>query len=151
MTNTQRFDARDDRDAIIAIFTKMAAAMDRKDWEAYESIFTEDAVADFIDQFHRIGRPKVVQLVREVIDACGPTHHLIGNFDISIDGDKAVGSCNVRAHHCGKGDKAHLFQESLGTFTGTFRRTGEGWRMAHLQERVPIMLGTIEIFPTPSP
>jgi ketosteroid isomerase-like protein len=151
MSKNAKADEREDREAIIELFHKMAAAMDRKDWHLYESIFTEDAVADFTADYHRTGRANIVKFVREAIGACGPTHHLLGNFDVTISGNSATGSCNVRAHHRGKGDKAHLFQESLSFFSGTFRRTDDGWRIESLDEKVPIILGSVEIFPTPSP
>jgi len=39
--------------------------------------------------------------VQSHLGGCGPTQHLLGNYDIDVDGDRASSSCRLRAYHCG--------------------------------------------------
>ncbi|TAK98269.1 MAG: nuclear transport factor 2 family protein [Rhodospirillaceae bacterium] len=149
MTASQKTmpDERDDRDAIVATFNRFASAMDRKDWESYAALFTEDATVNFTEQFPRSGRSNILKFVRNALEACGATHHMLSNYSVAINGDRATASCYFRAHHRGKGAKADLFEESLGIFSATLVRMDHGWRMSHLDETITIMLGTPDIFP----
>jgi hypothetical protein len=72
-----------------------ADALDRRDWELLASAFSPDVRAHYGDELHLHGRDKVIHMIRAVLALCGPTQHLLGNFELR---DRNV-SCYVRAYH----------------------------------------------------
>jgi uncharacterized protein (TIGR02246 family) len=135
-----------ERQAIVDLVTRFGFAIDAKDWEAVGALFAEDAVMAIPVGDPFAGRTAIVAILRAALDHCGPTHHLFSNHLAEIDGDRATARCYVRIYHAGGGDMADKFEETLGTFQLELRRHDGTWRFTRFEERVQIMLGTMEIF-----
>ena len=70
-----------------------ASAIDKHQWSALESVFTEDAEANFIGLGIFEGRQAIVDLISAVLTQCSVTQHLLGNINIEVNGDRATATC----------------------------------------------------------
>jgi hypothetical protein len=91
------------------------------------------------------GRASRIASMRTNLDGCGPTQHLVSNFDIAVDGDEATCACYVRAFHMGAGARAGLTWELFGNYRDRLRRTPDGWRIFKREMDVRFELGTREV------
>lgn len=136
--------AAEDRFAIIALLTRYATAMDQRDWPLLDQVFTEDLVYDAGEWIAR-SRIEYLGLVRPYLDGCGPTQHLLGNFRIELEGDRARSAVYVRAYHFGTRELARTTYEMLGEYRDEIVRTEAGWRSHHRTLRVWGEIGTREV------
>ena len=134
----------DDHLAIVEVLHRYARACDQRQWALMEDVFTEDVVAE-VGDITTTGRKARVDGIRSNLGGCGPTQHLLGNFDIVVDGNEATCSTYVRAFHVGAGDRSDLTYEICATYHDRLRRTPEGWRIHHRRMEIPIELGTREV------
>ena len=136
-----------DRAAVADLFNLYADALDRKQWQRLEQVFTEDATGDFPVDTHCAGRREIIDFITAALATDEiVTHHMFGNFTVSFDGSTAEASVHMRAYHGGVGRRADLFEESLGAFRGQFTRTVDGWRCRYLKEEIFVMLGSADVF-----
>jgi len=92
------------------------------------------------------GRTAIVGSIRSFLGGCGPSQHLLGNYQISIDGDHAESSTKARVLHVGAGERADLTPyEAIGTYHDRHLRTADGWRIIHRHFEVDIAIGDINI------
>lgn len=148
------------RQSHIDLLNRYAHALDTRDWPALAALFTDDAIfaarrslgfgAGEADAFSIEGREKLVQTIAAIISSLSATHHMLSNYVVDIDpgGSAATASCYLRAYHAGAGERAHLFEESLGRFDLKTVRLGSGWKIRRMDETIMIMLGTPEAFGT---
>jgi len=142
----------------IDILNRYAYALDTRDWPGLAALFTDDAIfaarrllgsgSGEADAFSLTGRDKLVETIAAIISSLSATHHMMSNYivDIEPSGAVATASCHFRAYHAGAGERAHLFEESLGRFDLKTVRVGSGWRIQRMDETIMIMLGTPEAF-----
>ncbi len=137
-----------DRWAISDVFTRYADALDSKRWAQLEDVFTEDAKADWPTNVTSGSCAEIIAFVEEFLGTDEiVTHHFIGSVTaVALDADRAEANAHMRAYHGGIGPRAGLFEESLGSFSGTLVRTPAGWRFTHFKERIFVMLGGPEVF-----
>lgn len=116
---------------IQAVLNLYATALDRRDWPALDGVFTEDASARYEGVGHFDGRPAIVDLVSHVLGQCGPTQHLLGTYNIKVDGDTAKATCYLAATHAGIGEYEGKTQTVWGEYRDQLVKTPNGWRIAH--------------------
>jgi len=153
MSGTLEADARQ---AHVDLFNRYAHALDGRDWGALAALFTEDASFSFArslgfgtgeaEQALIEGRDQLVAMIRGAIESMSATHHLLSNHVLDVDGASAAASCYFRAYHAGKGERAHLFEESLGRFDFETVRVGPDWKIRRMHENIMIMLGSADAF-----
>ena len=131
----------DDRWEICRVLDGYAEALDRRDWDALESVFTEDLVFDFGEWVTK-SRAAAVKSIRSYLDGCGPTQHLLGNYRIDLDGDQAASRFYVRAFHIGIGNAEGETYEMAGEYSDRLRLTPDGWRSFSRQGRVQWEIGS---------
>ncbi|MGH6617338.1 nuclear transport factor 2 family protein [Sphingomonas sp.] len=135
-----------DKQAITDLFNAYVDALDYKRWSDLDDMFVPEATASwFQNQWSQSSRDEIIAFVRSWVEEVG-THHILGNYTATINGDRAKGACRVRAHHAGVGDRAHLFEETLGVFSGDLVRQDSKWRFTHFTEELMVMLGTFDVF-----
>lgn len=124
--------------------SRLARAMDERDWAALEAIYLEDATADMGVGLLR-GREAIVASLRSFLDECGPTQHLLGNLVIDVEGDRATSRCYVADMHVGAGDKAQLNFRTLGEYHDAWVRRDGAWRITHRRKLSRALIGSIEV------
>jgi ketosteroid isomerase-like protein len=122
----------DDRYAIIELTSRFAQAVDEHDWGAVASVFTPDVVIDYSTGAHIEGPDAMVGVIRRVLDHAGPSQHLVGNFILDVDSERARASCYVRAFIAGapEGPVADGAYENFAVYHDELVRTEGGWRVA---------------------
>jgi hypothetical protein len=130
----------EDQSAVVDTVVRCADAFDRRDWLALDDVFTDDAVGYGVD-----GRPSIVRFVRGFLGGCGPSQHLLGNHQVTIDADRATSVCQARVLHIGAGELSDLTYECIGSYRDDLVRTDAGWRIAARRFEVTITLGDTSV------
>jgi hypothetical protein len=151
----------DARQAHIDLMNRYAHALDVCDWDLLKGLFTEDCSlrarvlvdrkAPASDDTVMDGRDALIGGLKHIFAGLSATHHLLGNYVVTPGGDgtSAKASCYMRAYHQGAGERAHLFEESLGRFDFETVFQDGAWRIRRMEETIMVMLGTVEAFPPP--
>ena len=148
--------------ANIDLMNRYAHALDVRDWDLFDSLFTDDAEfyarqylenavpgEDFISL---AGREAIASSIRTIWDGLSATHHMLSNYvvELAADGRSARTSCYLRAHHVGNRERSHLFEESLGRFDFRTVLEEDAWKISRMDENIFVILGTQDAFaPTP--
>lgn len=124
------------------------ASLDEGDFgEAWaKSLFTEDIEMTFPVGSHR-GITGVGAFTTEIMARWGRTHHHGSDSSVDLDDDRAGLSWSLIASHVHHGspvppDPSEYFQLG-GRFTGTARRTPDGWRFDRLRLRIVWTTGAV--------
>jgi len=88
---------------IQSVLNLYASAIDKRHWSQLEQVFTPDAVANFIGIGQFEGRQAITDLISSVLCQCAATQHLLGNYEIQVNGDEAHTTCYLSAMHAGHG------------------------------------------------
>lgn len=135
---------RDDRFEIQAVVDRYATALDRRDWDLLEQVFTRDVVFDSGEWVAK-SLDEYVANVKTYLGGCGPTQHLLGNHRIELDGDRATCACYVRAFHLDRDRGADLTYDMGGEYRDRLERTPDGWRIVHRTLEVLYEVGSREV------
>ncbi len=136
--------------AIARALTRIARAMDARDWDGLAAELTEDATAE-LGTGPLTGPAAIIGLIRSYLDACGPTQHLLGNLLVEVDGDRASSRCYVSDMHLGQGAMAGETFATLGDYHDTWRRIDGHWRLAHRTKHNRGHVGSLAVFVGVSP
>jgi len=123
---------RDELDIQRAI-SDYAWACDNGDWGLLKSVFTDDAFLDYASTDGPAGsRDEVVAWLEESLTQLVFIHHVVSNFQIELDGDRAgvVAMFHCTAQLPGLDDMlvtGGYYQEEL-------VRTSDGWKIRRLVE-----------------
>jgi len=137
------------KEDIQAVLIKYASAQDRKDWEALESLLTEDVHAEYGGIEVVDGRDNMIAQHRRYLEACGSTQHLLGNFCIEIHDHRASSVCYLRAMHAGKGSQAGCIYDLWGEYRDEWRLTAQGWKISQRIEESFHAIGDYTLFFNP--
>lgn len=125
-----------DRLEIQQLFVDYATAIDTKNFDGLDKVFTPDAYIDYRAMGGIDGRfPEVKAWLSQVLPNFASYYHMIGNFAIKIDGDTATSKIicfNPMQMNLDGGGKQTML---LGLwYIDKFVRTPEGWRMCERVE-----------------
>jgi SnoaL-like domain len=133
-----------EREAIIGVLNSYATCLDARDWSGLNEVFDPDATAVYGRRLE--GRSAIVDSIRGFLGGCGPSQHLLGNYEIDIDGDNAESVTKARVIHVGAGSRAGLTPyEAIGVYRDRLVRTSDGWRITHRTFDVHISIGDIAV------
>jgi hypothetical protein len=133
-------DGLDDRHQIIEALNLLAFLLDHREWDRLDEVMTAD-----VEAYDEVGLDAVVaNKLRALLGGCGPSQHLLGNYQVAPDGDRATSVCRIRVYHQGAGARSDLFFEVFGEYHDTWVRTAAGWRMAGRRMATTIVRGDIE-------
>ena len=119
--------AADDRFAIIATLDRYAECLDTRDWQGLSDVFSEDISMDFV-AWKADNLDDVRKAIASFLDGCGPSQHLLGNYRIVLNGDKASSKVYCRVMHHGKGEHEGKHYETWIEYADELQRTPQGWR-----------------------
>ncbi|MGV0834880.1 nuclear transport factor 2 family protein [Mycolicibacterium thermoresistibile] len=123
-----------DRLEIQQLLVDYSSAIDQRRFDDLDRMFTEDAYIDYRPMGGIDGRyPQVKAWLAEVLPNFPAYAHLIGNFDIRLDGDHAASRTLCLNPMVLGGDQQQLLFCGL-WYDDEFRRTPDGWRMTRRVE-----------------
>jgi hypothetical protein len=129
-----------DEALIRRVLIAYATTVDSRNWPALDDVFEASASAvygsDPAFQFRCRDREQIRAMCRANLDGCGPTQHLLTNFRIDVDSDRATSVCSVQAGHFGIGDAAGTRYELWGEYRDELARGDSGWRIVKRQLHV---------------
>lgn len=125
-----------DRAEIQDLITRYAYAIDDRNWDGLDQIFTEDAVIDYRAAGGPVGTlPETKAFLAEAMAQFSAFQHLSTTSDIVINGDEArartiLFNPMVMQH---EGEERVFF---IGLwYEDEFRRTADGWRIKARREK----------------
>lgn len=123
-----------DRLEVQQLFTDYATAIDRKNFDALDAVFTPDAYIDYRAMGGIDGTfPDVKAWLAQVLPNFPFYAHLVGNFDVRIAGDSASSRTFCFNPMGLGGDQNQIMYCGL-WYEDEFVRTAEGWRMSRRVE-----------------
>jgi ketosteroid isomerase-like protein len=108
---------------------RFARILDGREWGAVGEVFADDVTFNYGDNNERSGIAAITLQFSRFLDACGPSQHLLGSIQVTVEGDTGLSRAYVQARHQGAGDKAHLFLDSNGEYIDRWERRPQGWRI----------------------
>ena len=121
-----------DRQAIIDLLIQYATALDTRNWRLLEQCFLPDAVDDYGENAGRHeGYPAIEEVVRFFLEDLDSSQHLLGNYVVEIEGDRATASCYLHAQHYLEETKGGDTYTVGGNYEDEIIRTSDGWRIKH--------------------
>lgn len=122
---------------------RFARAMDERDWDTNRAIMADTVVAE-MGEGRLEGPEQVVALMRQYLDRCGVTQHLIGNIMVSVQGNTATSRAYVRDSHLPQ-DGAHEPFYTLGDYHDRWERQEDGrWLMVERIKDNRAHIGSIQ-------
>ncbi|HUD94927.1 nuclear transport factor 2 family protein [Sphingobium sp.] len=125
--------------------TRFARAMDDRDWATLKGILTDDATAD-LGTGMLAGSDAIIALIRQYLDVCGTSQHLLGNLIVEVDGDSATSRAYVSDMHLGPGDAPEPNFRTLGDYHDRWLRIDGCWRLAERRKLNRALIGSMDVF-----
>jgi uncharacterized protein (TIGR02246 family) len=127
----QRLQQLEDCDAIWRLFMTYKDHLDQRDFKAYASLFTDDAV--WIGNLGKCQGPEQIEnMLTKTLEVFASdaerAHHLVLNPVIEVDGDSATAKSSW-AFVTRSDSDAPVFS-MLGTYYDELRRTEDGWKFS---------------------
>ena len=116
-----------DREQISDLLVRYATGIDRRDWDLFRTVFTEDCDLDYGDIGAWHGADAVVEFMTAAHDLAGHTLHRITNIVASVDGDTATARAYVNALIMAGDNTSGV--DAVGFYDDELVRTGDGWRI----------------------
>jgi SnoaL-like domain len=141
-----------DRMELNDLIVRYSTAVDRRDWDLYETLFTDDATIDYTEAGGIRGdRVTVRNWLAEVMPNFPGFQHMISNSEITLAGDTASGRTMLfNPMVLSKPDGGtHVAFVGL-WYNDNFVRTADGWKFSSRYEEVSWMHNWPEDFAVPS-
>ena len=87
-----------DRQRIVEVIDRYASALDAKDYARFRTCFSADAAVHYGETVLR-GPDAVAEYCAASLARWGATQHLLGNYEIALDGDRASARTAMHASH----------------------------------------------------
>ena len=118
-----------DEREIIRGLSRFARILDQKRWDDLADVFARDLTFNYGSGGEQEGMEALEQQMRQYLDVCGGTQHLIGSILVDVDGDRAESSAYVQARHQRRDDPVGRIFDSTGEYRDRWERRAEGWRI----------------------
>lgn len=119
-------------DQVKTSLINMINALDSKQWSVTENAFTEQVFVDYSSLNKQPGTTvAAADLVNgwQTLLAKVDTHHILSNFQVSIEGDTAESYSHVYASHTAKG---FGFWDAYGRYHQKLIKTEAGWKITSM-------------------
>jgi 3-phenylpropionate/cinnamic acid dioxygenase small subunit len=121
-----------DRIEIDDLLTRYATAVDTRNWDLYQSVFTADAVIDYTSSGGIRGElAEVTKWLSDALSIFSMSQHMVTNRDIRVAGDTATSRSyfyNPMGRTKRDGTLSLMFVG--GYYRDQLRRTATGWRIS---------------------
>lgn len=129
-----------DREQVVETMAELATAIDERRWGDVAATFLPDAHG-----YGQHGRDAIVAAMRNHLDGCGSTQHLLGNHRVQVDGDRARCRAAGRVYHQGAGPMAGERLDLLGEYEDEWVRVEGTWYLSYRYFDMQIVDGPLEV------
>jgi hypothetical protein len=119
-----------DREDIIDLAVRYTWALDTKNVDDLRSVFTPDATAT-LRGVDCSGVDSIIARIGGSILRLDRTQHLVGNHQVTVDGDIGTHRCQLVGQHVLEGAAGGDNFVVGGYYEDRVVRTPDGWRIAH--------------------
>ena len=116
---------------VVAVATRYCRALDTKNWPLLATVFLPDATADMATPSLLVGVDAITNRIRTALENLDDCQHLVGNHEVTVDGDNATHRCYLQAQHVRKAAAGGPNYLVGGRYEDRLVRTPDGWRIAH--------------------
>jgi 3-phenylpropionate/cinnamic acid dioxygenase small subunit len=116
-----------DRAEIVDVTLRYCRALDARDYDALDDVFTPEARADLMEELE--GREAIKVRVRRALEPLDRTQHLVGNHQVEVNGDRATCSSYLQSQHVRREAEGGPNFIVAGQYEDRLVRTQEGWRI----------------------
>jgi len=120
----------DERD-IVALAARYCRALDTKDWPLLSEVFLPDATAELGVPNLLEGIDAIRHRIRTALEFLDDSQHLVGNHEVTVDGDTGTHRCYLQAQHIREVPDGSPNYMIAGRYEDRVQRTPDGWRLAH--------------------
>lgn len=120
-----------DEREIVSVALRYCRALDTKDWRLLDDVFVGDATADLANPNRLVGIEAIRARIRAALEHLDLSQHLVGNHEVSVEGDTAVHRCYLQAQHVRRAAPGGPNYIVAGRYEDRFVRTEIGWRIVH--------------------
>ncbi len=135
----ERLQRLEDKQALQELLIAYARSCDDRDWPRYRSLFTPEAEIDYSAAYGCRGlRDEIADWIEGLMNspALQHTQHLLSNFEIEIDGDRASGRADyLNPDVFARTDCRELLVNG-GIYSFEAVRTDVGWLLRSLVARI---------------
>ena len=119
-----------DREDIIDLAIAYTWALDTKQFEDLRDVFSPDATA-MLRGVECNGVEAIITRISGAVTHLDATQHLVGNHQVTIDGDTATHRCQLHSQHFKEGVAGGDWFVVGGYYADELARTPLGWRITH--------------------
>ena len=136
MSNRPSLEQVLDEREITEVLVKYATYLDGHNWTGLDEVFVADATATYqgIGDFN--SRDAIRTMVRGALEVFGRTQHLLGDYRIALEGDRATAKCYLQAIHVRPEAPGGGLLTVWGEYRDRLERRPEGWRIVHRELEV---------------
>ena len=119
-----------DRQAIVDVAIRYTWALDERKYDELTNVFLPEATADLSSPTLR-GRDEIIARIGAALDPLADSQHIVGNHQVSVDGDSATHRCYFHAQHVRHTADGRPNYIVAGHYDDRMVRTPDGWRIEH--------------------
>ena len=119
-----------DREDIIDLAVRYTWALDTKNVDELRDVFVPDATAT-LRGVECNGVDEIIARIGGAILRLDRTQHLVGNHQVTVDGDTGTHRCHLQSQHVREGVEGGANFIVGGYYEDRVVRTPDGWRIAH--------------------
>ncbi len=126
-----------DREEIIQNQIKYAWCIDTLDFDTFKTCFADNFIYDFSHRDPTMVGPctpdEIAERFGKIVRGYVGTHHLMSNFKVDINGDKAMCRCYLKGLHYLPNLNGDSWSECFSYYTNEYARTEKGWRIVRIK------------------
>jgi SnoaL-like domain len=119
-----------DDQAIVDLAIAYTWALDTKHLDGLRTVFAPDATAD-LGGVHCEGIDEIIARIERPLSRLDATQHLVGNHQVTVDGDTGTHRCHLQSQHVKRGTPGGENYIIGGMYEDRVARTPDGWRITH--------------------
>jgi len=119
-----------DREDIIDLAVRYTWALDTKNVDGLRDVFVPGATAT-LRGVECNGVDEIIARIGGAILRLDRTQHLVGNHQVTVDGDTGTHRCHLQSQHVREGVEGGANFIVGGYYEDRVVRTPDGWRIAH--------------------
>jgi hypothetical protein len=119
-----------DRQAVVDLGVRYTMALDSRDWPLLRSCFVDEATVVYEGLAECDGVDAVVRVCRAALEPLDASQHMVTNFVVTLDADRATMTSYVHAQHVRADAPGGTTYVVAGRYEDELVRTEGGWRIA---------------------